>query len=116
GGEMVLVPSASFTDVGTPDDAQLQSLYEDNRDRFTAPEFRALTVVRVGPEEIQSQIEISDSQIEEEFRARLAELRVPERREVEQILFPDEAQAKAAHEKIAGGAGFTETGDAANQP
>lgn len=116
GGEMVFVPAASFAEVAAPDDAQLQSIYDDNRERFTAPEYRSLTVVRIGPEEVAAQVEISESQIEEEFRTRLAELRTPERREVEQLLFAEEALAKAAQTKIAGGASFSEVGTEANQP
>ncbi len=116
GGEMVFVPAAAFTDVGAPDDAQLQSVYEDNRERFTAPEYRALSVLRIGPEEVQAQVNIDDKQLEEEYRARLPELRRPERRELAQLLFADEAAAKAAQTKIAGGADFAETGKEAGQP
>ncbi len=115
GGETVFIPAASFTDVGQPDAAQLQSVYDDNRERFTAPEYRALAVVRLGPEEVQSQVKLDDRQIEDEYRARLSELRTPERRDVAQLLFPDEAAAQAAHARIAGGADFATVGQEAGQ-
>lgn len=115
-GESIFVPAVSFLDVGEPDAGQLQSVYDDNRERFTAPEYRALTVVRIGPEEVQSQIQITDRQLQEEFGARLSELRIPERREVSQLLFSDEAAAKVAQTKIAGGADFAETGKELGQP
>lgn len=116
GGETVFVPASSFTDVGTPDEAQLQSVYDDNREPFTAPEYRAVSVLRIGPEEVQAQVQVDDRQLEEEYRARLPELRRPERRELAQLLFADEAAAKTAHVKIAGGADFAETGKEAGQP
>ena len=116
GGEAVFVPAVSFTDVGEPDAAQLQSVYEDNRERFTAPEYRALTVVRIGPEEVQPQIRVDERQLQDEFRTRITELRIPERREVSQLLFADEAAAKAAHAKIAGGSDFSGVGREAGQP
>jgi peptidyl-prolyl cis-trans isomerase D len=109
-GESIFVPAVSFVDVGEPEAAQLQSIYDDNRERFTAPEYRALTIVRIGPEEVQSQIQINDRQLQEEFAARLSELRVPERREVSQLLFADEAAAKAVQVKITGGTDFAEAG------
>lgn len=115
-GQSLFVPAVSFIDVGEPDAAQLQSVYDDNRERFTAPEYRALTLVRIGPEEVQQQVKIDDRQLQEEFRARQSELRVPERREVSQLLFADEAAAKAAHVRIAGGADFAEVGKEAGQP
>jgi len=116
GGEALFVPAISFIDVGEPEAAQLQSIYDDNRERFTAPEYRALTVVRIGPEEVQQHIQIDERQLQDEFRARTAELRVPERRDVSQLLFSDEAAAKAAQVRIAGGADFAEVGKEAGQP
>jgi len=106
GGEAVFVPAASFPDVGKPTDADLKAVYDDNHDRFTAPEYRALTVVRVSPEDLMSHVSVTDQQIEDEYRARLPTLGTPEKREVEQLLFHDEAAAKAAYDKLKGGADF----------
>jgi peptidyl-prolyl cis-trans isomerase D len=106
GGESVFVAASSFADVGTPDDAQLKAVYDDNKDRFTAPEYRALTVVRASADDVASQITVTDQQIQDEYRARLSELRVPEKREVEQLLYADEAGAKAAVDKLKAGAKF----------
>jgi peptidyl-prolyl cis-trans isomerase D len=106
GGAAVFVPQASFPDVGKPTDADLKAVYDDNHDRFTAPEYRALTVVRVSPEDLMSQIKVTDQQIDDEYRARLPTLGKPEKREVEQLLFPDETAAKAAYDKLKGGSDF----------
>ncbi len=114
-GQSVFIPASSFLDVGLPNDEQLQAVYDANRERFTAPEYRALTVVRIGADDIEKQITVDDRQIEDEFRARQAELRVPEKRELEQILYTDEAQAKTAREKLAGGASFLDVAKEANQ-
>jgi peptidyl-prolyl cis-trans isomerase D len=106
GGDAVFVPSASFADVGKPTDADLKAVYDENHDKFTAPEYRALTVVRVSPEELMPQIKVTDQQIEDEYQSRLPNLGTPEKREVEQLLFADEAAAKAAYDKLKGGADF----------
>src|SRR5258708_3086170 len=106
GGETVFVPASAFPDVGKPDDAQLQATYDDNHDRFTAPEYRKLTVARVGPEEVLPKITITDQQIEDEYRARLSEFGTPEQRDVDQLLYTDEAAAKAAAEKLKSGTSF----------
>lgn len=118
-GESVFVAASSFADVGKPDDAQLQSIYEDNRERFTAPEYRALTVARVSAEEVKDNIDVTNAQIEEEYQTRLPELSTPERRDVEQLLLPDEAAAKAAQARLSAGADIAtiakETGQAPDQ-
>lgn len=107
-GVTVLVDPASIGDVGEPDEAAIKAFYEENGDAFMAPEYRDLTVVRIGTEEIMSQIQIDEPQLREEYEARLAELRVPERREIEQALFIDQASADAAAAKLAGGAAFAD--------
>ncbi len=44
--ETVLVPNAAMGDVGTPDDATLTAFHQEKAVRFTAPEFRKLTVAQ----------------------------------------------------------------------
>ena len=106
GGETVQVSTTAFTDVGKPDDEQLKATYEDNKDRFTAPEYRKLTVARIGADEVLPKITVTDQQIEDEYRARLSEFGTPEQRDVDQLLFTDEAAAKAAAEKLKAGTSF----------
>lgn len=106
GGDAVFVPSSSFTSVGTPTDADLKTVYDENHDRFTAPEYRALTVVRVSPDDLLPQMKVTEQQIQDEYQARLPNLGTPEKRDVEQLLYPDEAAAKAAYDKLKGGADF----------
>lgn len=116
GGEAVFVASSSMTDIAKPADADLQALYDENRDRFTSPEYRALTIVRVSAEELLDKIQIDDAQLEDEYRARLPEMSTPERRTVDQLLFGDEAAAKAAADSLTGGKAFADVARDVNQP
>ena len=102
-GEALFVAAAAFTDVGKPSDQDIQSLYDENKERLTTPEQRALSVIRIGPDDVAAMIKPTEEQIREEYEARAAELAVPERREIQQILVEDETTAKAAHEKIVAG-------------
>ena len=105
-GERIFVANASFDDVGTPADADLAKTYEANAERFSAPELRALSVVRVGAADVESQIKIDDRALEDEFQQRRREFDKPEQRELKQMLFADEAAATAAAAAIAGGKTF----------
>ncbi|MCM0021515.1 MAG: SurA N-terminal domain-containing protein [Tagaea sp.] len=105
-GERVFVAAASFPDVGEPTDAQTTETYDANIERFTAPEYRAVSVVRVGVEEVLATLELDAKTIEEEFAARRAEFDVPERRELKQMLFATEDEARAALAAIEGGKSF----------
>lgn len=106
--ETVFVASDSFTDVGAPSAEELKTLYEDDPERYTAPEYRALSMVRVGVEEMIPTIQVSEEELRDAYSARIESLRVAEKREVDQILFSDEAAAKSAAEKIAAGADFVQ--------
>ncbi len=114
-GEMLAVPSDSITDVGEPDEAQLKSVYDDNTEQFGEPEFRALSVLRLGVEDLMPTIEVTEEQLQEEYQQRIAEFRVPEKRDLEQMLFSDEAAAKAAAEEVKSGTSFADVAQEANQ-
>jgi peptidyl-prolyl cis-trans isomerase D len=105
-GERVFVAAASFPDVGEPTEAQLTETYDANIERFTAPEYRAVSVARIGIEETMATLELDAKTLEEEFAARRAEFDVPERRELKQMLFATEAEARAALAAIEGGKSF----------
>jgi peptidyl-prolyl cis-trans isomerase D len=108
-GEYVLVAADSVSAVGEPDAAQLQATYDEHVETtFTAPEYRAVSFVRVNAEELLPSFQASDEQLREEFARRATEFRVPERRDLEQMLFGDEEAAKAAYDKIAVGAAFND--------
>jgi peptidyl-prolyl cis-trans isomerase D len=107
-GETVFVPNSSIDVSGEPDDNQLKSVYDANPEQFSEPEFRALSVLRIGTDELIPTIQVSDQQLKEEYDRRLPELRVPEKRDIEQMLFPTEEAAKAAAAKLAAGTPFAD--------
>jgi peptidyl-prolyl cis-trans isomerase D len=100
-GETIFIPNSSIEVTGEPDDAQLKSVYDDNAAQFSEPEYRALSVLRVGADELAPKTEVSEEQLKEEFHNRMAEFRVEEKRDLEQMLFTDEDAAKAAATKVA---------------
>ncbi|MBL8834068.1 MAG: SurA N-terminal domain-containing protein [Rhodospirillales bacterium] len=105
-GEQIHIPNGSFADVGAPTDADIAKTYEANGERFTAPELRALSVVRVSAADVAAQVQIDERALDDEFQQRKREFDRPEQRELKQMLFADEAGATAAAAAIAGGKGF----------
>ena len=114
-GETVFVAASSIGDVGTPKDEDLKALYDENNDKFSEPEYRALTLIRIGADDLIATVEPTEQQLRDEFDAHAAELRVPEKRELSQILFADEAAATAAEERLTKGEAFDEVAKSANQ-
>jgi peptidyl-prolyl cis-trans isomerase D len=95
-------------EVPQPSDADLETYFKDNATAFRAPEFRKLTVLALTPESLASQIKISDEELKtayERVRDRLGE---PERRQVDQIIIADPAEAEKVAARFAAGATFDE--------
>jgi peptidyl-prolyl cis-trans isomerase D len=106
------IPDSSIADVSTPDDAAIAKFHQENAALYQAPEYRAVTVVRLTPEDHAANIAVSDDAVAAEYEARRSEFDVPERRQIVQIVLPDEAAAKALAEKVRQGTPFAEAAKA----
>ena len=111
--ETVLVPNAAMGDVGTPDDATLTAFHQEKAVRFTAPEFRKLTVAKLTVEDIAKDISVSDEDLHAAYDARAAEFQTPERRTVDQVLVQDEATARKIESSVNQGQSLEEAATAA---
>jgi len=106
GGDRILILDNAFEDVGLPGDADLAKTYDDNAERFTAPDYRALSVVRVSAADLAGQIAVDEKSLAEEFEHRRRDFEKPEQRDLKQMLFASEAEAQAAAAAIQGGKSF----------
>jgi peptidyl-prolyl cis-trans isomerase D len=111
--ETVLVPNSAMGDVGTPDDAALTAFHQEKAVRFTAPEFRKLTVGKLAVEDIAKDITVSDEDLHAAYDARAAEFQTPERRTVDQVLVADEAAARKIESSLGQGQSLEEAASAA---
>jgi peptidyl-prolyl cis-trans isomerase D len=105
--QYVALPAASVT-AAEPTDAQLTAYLKAHAAKFSTPEYRAVTYVAMTPADVMNEVSVTDDQLKQEYEARKATYVIPEKRDVEQITFPDEASAKAARAKIDAGAGFAD--------
>lgn len=104
--EFVRLKHSSLTDIPAPDTATLAKYHKDNAARFTAPEYRAVTLVRMQAEDIAGEIDVSEDKIKEEYESRLNEFSQPERRKLQQILLSDLETAKKASKMLSLGGEF----------
>jgi peptidyl-prolyl cis-trans isomerase D len=105
-GYLVLLPTL-VTDIGEPGDADLATYFEANKSVYKAPEYRALKIVRMAPEDLAATGEITDEDARKVYDQSVAtRFTTPERRQVQQIVFKDKADADQAAAAIAGGKTF----------
>ena len=88
-----------------PTDEQIQDYIDRNEIRFTAPEYRRISMIRIENYDLFPDITVEDDEIrtEYEYRLGLGELGSPEKRSIVQITVNDEDNAKEVAERLAAG-------------
>ena len=101
--DYIVVPKDAAGVPPPPTDAQLTGYVAAHAARFSTPEYRDVIYAVAGPQDVMNQVHITDDAIAATVRTEEGSISNPEKREVEQITFPDEASAKAARAKIDAG-------------
>jgi len=104
-----LLPASAAGEIPAPSEDALKAFYNDRKSSYRAPEYRAMNVLALEPETIANPAEVSDADAEaayEKLAGKDPRLGAPEKRDLQQIVFPNEADADAAEAKLKAGAGF----------
>jgi peptidyl-prolyl cis-trans isomerase D len=99
---MTLPPSAAPAP-GDPTDEALTTYFEANKAQFRAPEYRSITVLLADPQVLADPAAVSDDEARAAYDRLSGRFGTPEKRRVEQIVFPDRAAADAAVAALATG-------------
>lgn len=92
--------------IEAPSPEALAAYFEDHKTQFRAPEYRKLAFVVINPEEIGKWTDVSDEDAKKVFEQRRDKIGTPEKREVSQMVFPNEEEALTARSRITGGLSF----------
>ncbi|WP_306119376.1 MULTISPECIES: peptidyl-prolyl cis-trans isomerase [unclassified Roseitalea] len=102
----VEIGAGAIDPVGEPTDQELQAYFEDNAERYRAPEYRSIRYVLLTPETIADPATVSDATVRAEYQDNQARYAVAEQRTIQQLVFSDRQQAEAVRERIDAGADF----------
>lgn len=105
--DYVTLPASAAGEVAAPEAAVLQKYFEERKASFRAPEYRSANALVVTAEALADPAKVSD----EDARKRYEEVKgqrfgAPERRTIQQIVFPNAAEARAALDRLRAGMGF----------
>lgn len=104
--DILLVRDADEPAPGTPTDEDLKALHSAQAQRFTAPEYRKITVVHLDPKQLMETVSVSDEDLKATFEANAASYIKPEIRTVQQMVLGSEEKAKEAEKRLAEGQDF----------
>ena len=110
--ETLRIGRDSLPALPAPSTADLETVHGEHADRFQAPEYRSVTLIRLQAEDLTKDVSVSEDDLRAEFEARQDEFRVPETRAVEQMVFADETAAGDAKRQLEGGTAFAEVSQA----
>lgn len=102
----LLLTAAMAGDVPAPTAEQLQSFFNERKSTFRAPEYRAVTAMALDAAALAKPDTVSDADARARYEQQKARYGSPERRTIQQITFPSQAEAEAAATKIKEGATF----------
>ncbi len=104
------ITAADLTEpLPTPDDATLRAFHTDHAADFTRPETREISYVWLSPEMLLDKVQLDETALRAAYESRLSEFVTPERRLVEELVFPTMDEATAAKARYdAGSASFAD--------
>jgi peptidyl-prolyl cis-trans isomerase D len=113
--DYVTLPVAAAGEIAAPTSEALQSFFNDRKENYRAPEYRAVNVLAVTPTTLAKPGEVTD----DDARARYEKVKdtqfgAPETRKLQQIVFKTDAEADEALAKIKAGASFDDIAKARN--
>jgi len=88
-----------------PDDDTLKAFIDKNEGRYTAPEYRRFTMIRIETNDVTPDLTVTEEEIKAayDYKLELGELGTFETRSLVQITADSEANAKAAADRLAAG-------------
>ena len=104
--ETIVISDSVQQKISEPDQPTLIGYHKDKASLFTAPEYRALSVVRLDAADLAGEILVADNEVKEAYEARVDEFTTPETRNVKQMIVAEEADAKRASEALSQGRDF----------
>ena len=104
--DYVVLTRALAGDIPPPAPDVLAKYYEERKVLFRAPEYRKATVLALTPDVIAATIEIAPTEVKEFYDKNISRFSVPEKRQIQQILFQDKDEAHKAADRLAGGLSF----------
>jgi peptidyl-prolyl cis-trans isomerase D len=98
--DYVTLDRAKAGDIAAPAPEVIEKYFADNKAQFRAPEYRSVAVMALTPADVIKPDDISAADARQYYDRNQARFGTPERRDLQQISFPNEDDAKAAAQRL----------------
>ncbi|QXX73942.1 peptidylprolyl isomerase [Methylovirgula sp. HY1] len=109
--DYIVLPQSTVGKIAPPNESVLKAYYDARRQGYRTREYRKVTVLAVTLKSLSEQLAktapISQADLKKYYeQVKAARFTVPEKRHLQQIVFPNKAAADAASKQLAGGTSF----------
>jgi peptidyl-prolyl cis-trans isomerase D len=98
--DFIRLEAAQAGTIDAPSPETLAAYFEDHKVQFRAPEYRKISFAAITPEEIGKWSSVSDEEAKKIYDERKDKMGTPDKRQVEQIVFPTMEEATSARNRI----------------
>ena len=98
--DYIKLDAAQAGTIDPPSPETLATYFEERKVQFRAPEYRKLALTMITPEEIGKWSAVSDEEARKIYDERKDKMGTPDKRQVEQIVFPNMEEARSARNRI----------------
>ncbi len=96
------LPVASLP-VAAPEEADLATYHKDHASEFSEHEYRDISYIVIHPADLSKNHKVSDDDLRKAYNERIDEFKRPEHRQIEQLLYASEDEAKKAADMLDAG-------------
>lgn len=104
--DYVSLDAAAAGEIAPPDETALAAYFEENKERFRAPEYREALLLELTPETLAKPEEVSEAAVQQEYEAAGDRFGEPERRRILQLSLSTPEMLETARAALAEGRGF----------
>jgi len=104
--EYVTLDRTRAGDIPAPTPEVLARYFDERKILFRAPEYRKVSIIVLSIADALPWITVTDAEAKARYEEQRSRYVTPERRQVQQIVFPTADEARSAADRIAGGLGF----------
>ena len=106
--DYVLFDHAQAGTIDPPSETVISEYFNQRKILFRAPEYRKIAILSLIPGEMADSIEVPDAEVKSAYDDHIDRFGTPERRHIEQIVFPNMDAARAASDRIMQGTSFAD--------
>lgn len=104
--EYITLDRARAGDIPAPTPEVLARYFDERKILFRAPEYRKVAIIVLSIADALPWIAVSDAEAKAKYEEQRSRYITPERRQLQQIVFPNADEARAAADRLAGGLSF----------